>query len=172
MKFRIFNQYIGLNCRLNFRILCVVYIVGLIAGSLLAFCLSGYLTADLIPDILAKPSFVHMLIINLIPAALIIYFAYRSFYVFCYPAIFLRSVFYGFSGVSASFLFGSSSWLIRPLLMFSNNAISVFLWLFLICQSRGLCRNDFYSSLVFILGITFADYFIVSRFLANLSFYF
>lgn len=172
MKFRIFNQYIGLNCRLNFRILCVVYIVGFIAGSLLACCLSRYLTVDLIPDILAKPSFVHLIIINLIPTALIIYFEYRSFYVFCYPVIFLRSVFCGCSGVSASFLFGSSSWLIRPLLMFSHNVISVFLWWFLICQSRGLRRSDFYSLLVFILGVTFADFFVVSRFLANLSIYF
>lgn len=172
MKFRIFNQYLSFNCRLNFRTLCVVYIVGLIAGSLLALSLSQYLRTDLIPDILAKPAFIHLLIINLIPAALIIYFTFRSLYVFCYPVIFLRSIFCGCSGVSASFLFGTSSWLIRPLLMFSHNATSVFLLCFLICRFKGLGRNNFCRSLAVILGITFVDYFVVSRFLANLIIYF
>ena len=172
MKFRIFNQCIRLKCRLNFRILCVVYVVGLIVGSLLAFFLSRYLTNDLIPDILAKPSFVYLFIVNLIAAALIVFFWYISSCAFCYPVMFLYSALCGCCGVLISFLFKNSAWLIRPLLMFSHNVISVLLWWFLINQSRGLCKNNFCSLLVIVLSVTFVDYFVVSRFLANLSIYF
>ena len=172
MKNCIYNIFLCVKNKLDYRFLCLLYFAGLITGSCLSFVFSKNYTSYSFSSLLTVPSFGHLFLANLIPIICIISLTYFSLQLFCYPVLFLRSVLCGFTGMAISVLTGSAGWLLRILLMFSSGLISVCIWYLLQCKINGTKKNTFVILFFVVLGITLFDYCFVSRFLHTLIVYY
>jgi len=118
-----------------------------------------------------KISFLTVGLSIFIPYFLFLICLYFSTYKLCLFLVFVESFFRGFSGSFFSYIYGSSAWLIRPLVMFSGNAVSVlFFWLLirhLHCKQKSFLRDSILSaSALFV--VFFLNIFVVSPFCSSL----
>lgn len=168
MHNRIFFRILKKGNRFDVRPLSLCYLCGLILGCATSYIFSDFYTSDLIIQMLDRPSVWGLLFVNLVPSVLAACFLFYSLNILCWPILFVHSVFFGFVGTTVSVVFGNSAWLIRPLLMYSCGLSALCLWLLLICKAFFLRKNCILVLFVILLGISFIDYFFVSRFLSNL----
>lgn len=150
-------------------LLILVWVIGLLVGVLLC-ALSPDDSAEVLSDVASvKPSTVSLFLVCVLPvvfSAIAVRFHVSPI---AYFLIFLNTVSHGFCGMAINIAFGSSAWIVRPLLLFSSGCSSVLvLWLLLqknigrhlrkhICFALGI------SCLIYIL-----DLLLVSPFVGDL----
>ena len=98
-----------------------------------------------------------------------------SLYLLSYWLLFIRALCCGFCGMLLFFVFGSGAWLIRMLLFFSGNCVSVLMWWFLLQNSNNKTTQsaaDIWLVSILSIVVAFVDISVISPFLANLTQYF
>ena len=172
MKFYINKDFLYLKNQLHFRYLYAMYFTGLVGGICLATLFSAYLSSCFISELFCVPNFWNLMLVNLVPVLCISCLIFFSSRTFCYPVLLFESVFLGFVGMTISILTVNSAWLIRILLMFSSNAISLYIWFLLHCWRQKTKLTIFVISILFVICITLIDYYFVSRLLSKLIVYY
>lgn len=172
MKTYNYKDFFHFKNQLHFRYLYALYITGIVSGIYLASIFSVKLSLCVFSDLFYVPRFWNLMLINLIPIICISCLIFFSLRIFCYPVLFFVSVFSGFTGMIISIMFGNSAWLIRLLLMFSSNAISLYIWFMLHCWRHKIKFTIFVISILFGICITLIDYYFVSRLLFDLIVYY
>ena len=172
MKIYVNKDLFHLENQLCFRYLYALYFIGLVGGICLAILFSAYLSSCFISELFCVPNFWNLMLVNLVPVLCISCLIFFSSRIFCYPVLLFVSVFSGFVGMTISILTGNSAWLIRILLMFSSNAISLYIWFLLHCWRQKRKLTIFVLSVFFGIFITLFDYYLVSRLLSKLIVYY
>ena len=169
---RKFNRFLYTGNALNVRSFIWTYISGFFTGCVLTILFSGLLSCDMIIGLATQPTIFSILFINSFPVIFTICFMFAPLRVLVFPILFFQALFFGFTGISVSFIFGTAGWLVRPVLMFSGIISSVLLWWFLLCKTESVHWKDLAFLFVLLLAVSLSDFFIVSRFLQNLIVYF
>ena len=147
----------------------VVWVLGILLGVLIPFFTGmdktvATLTAKL------RPNFCLLYLLNVIPSVILLISLLIRQYFFVFTFLFSYGVLQAYCGMYVSLAVGSGGWLIRHLLLFSSNFVSVVIWL-LVLSSFNLryhCKKLFCCTVLFVSAVTFFDYFVVSPFLMDI----
>ena len=155
-------------------IIAVVWITGLIGGINFVsvagepFCLLMYESA------FCRVSIVGLLAVLYLPLLLSVVVVRLSVPALQYAICLLKAFFFGCCLNCSSYAFGTASWLVLLLLLFSDCSMTVPLLLFWfrhISGSRILLRRDLFCCCFFAAVIGVLDYFIISPYLVNIMHY-
>ncbi len=161
----------------NMRVylLVLLWCIGIYIGSQLAVNLSFSMTDSLHAAMAQETSPLFLLLAVGLPVAACLISLRLQMYLFLYPVLFLVSICRGICGMLCVVCFGSGSWLIRPMLLFSSSAASVLMWWLLLRHSRGVTRTfrrDTYITVVILAVIVLLDSVLIAPYLSNLTNYF
>lgn len=148
------------------------------AGMLLGIYLARFCGSSryiLLSACATKPSAFLLLLVSVLPVVLLLLILRSRLLALSYPLIFLWSLSYGFSGMLVFHAIGEGAWLIRPLLLFSSNGISVILWWLSIRHFNALKRS-FTKDMILVgfllLVLLLLDTLCISNYLSHISTYF
>lgn len=146
----------------------VVWILGMLLGIAVASNCNTYVVVNV--AVMLRPNLCLLFLLNASPVAVLItLFAVRRYGLIC-VVLFFHGLLRGFCEMCTVLVFGSSSWLVRCLLLFSSSFVSVLMWwLVFSFVNRKRCHVEFicYSAL-FICCVTIFDYFVISPFLIGI----
>jgi len=168
-----FSRFVLVN-RVALPVFLLVSLSGLLFGVFLAETQTS-LVHICFSELFVRPSAILLLLTILMPVAAFCLILRKQLQVLLYLIAFFWFVCHGFCGMLLYMTIGEGAWLLRCLLMFSSNAVSVFIcWLFARhCEKvqlsfvRDVRLVSFLSVVVFIL-----DIFLISPFLSHLLMYF
>ena len=170
----IFNRFNSRN-HIMVTTAAALWFLGLIVGIVLTTTCPADSICNLRFAVFQQPSFVCLLLATSLPIIILYLLLNRRLMGFCYPLFLTEAICRGFCGMLLFLAFGSCSWLIRFLFMFSHSLGSVLIWSFFL-------QNIYYKSvrlfpvfhllLIANFGICLIDYFIISRYLSSLLLYF
>ena len=151
--------------RRNFVCIFFVWIIGLFLG----VCLYGPIYSTLMYSVVHQPvSIIGLIMIWFLP----LFAVYASYSLnkpfLSFIVCFLKAVAFGFSGCLITENFGSASWLVRFLLLFSDHCCVIILfvfWAHIFCSN---VRKHTYIFYIFAALIAVCDYFIISPFAIGL----
>ena len=159
----------------TFPLFLIIWVLGVLIGAILSVC-NTQLSGNVVRMALSQtPSFLGVLIANVLPFAILTVALPRHAVVLIYPLIFLESLCRGFCGVGIICFSGSAAWVLRFLFLFSPGCISVLFWYLLYNYTRGVAHRPFRDVCIlssFLFAVTIVDYFAVAPFLVRLSNYF
>ena len=166
---RLFTSFF--HCRTPRTTLVLLWICGLLTGSLVSLSADGILAPTMLAAISGSLSIPGLLLVLLFPLLLTAAAVFISRPVFLYPVAFLKAFLFAFTGAGLLLSLASSGWLIRCLLMFSDSLLLPFLWLLWLQIVSGpdrfaMRRFLTVSLLALLTGIL--DYSFVAPFLAGL----
>lgn len=166
---RLFTSFF--HCRTPRTTLALLWICGLLTGSLVSLSADEILAPTMLAAISGGLSISGLLLVLLFPLLLTAAAVFISRPVFLYPVAFLKAFLFAFTGIGLLLSLASSGWLIRCLLMFSDSLLLPFLWLLWLQIVSGpdrfaMRRFLTVSLLALLTGIL--DYFLVAPFLAGL----
>ena len=110
-----------------------------------------------------------------LPLAVCLVSVKLQMYLLQYLVLFFISLCRGISGMLCFICFGSGSWLIRSLLLFSISTASVLMWWLLLRHSRGVrssFRRDTYITVAILCAIVLLDSILIAPYLSSLTIYF
>ncbi len=161
--------------RLTFPLFLIIWVLGILIGALLSVY-NSQLSVNVARIALSKtPTFIGMLIANVLPFAILIIALSRRTVARIYPLILLEALCRGFCGMCIVSFLGSGAWVLRFLFLFSPGCVSVLIWSLLYSYTEGgghRIFNDVRILLSLICVVTAVDYFAISPFLVKLSKYF
>lgn len=145
-------------------------VIGLVIGIITSYRYSVVFSNIDRAELLASPSFFHLLIVSLIPIILLYFFLKFSLFTLCYPLVFLHGMCIGFFEASLYHLFGDGAWLICQFLLFSRYMTSIVLWFLIFRSIRQFpisIFRDFCLS-AFVISVTTAfDAYIIAPFISD-----
>jgi len=159
----------------TFPLFLIIWVFGILIGALLSAC-NSQLSVNVARMAMSNPpTFIGVLIVNVLPLAILVIMLSRRIVAPVYPLILLESLSRGFCGMSIINFLGNGAWVLRFLFLFSPGCVSALIWYLLFNYTRGGEHRFFndvciLSSLVFL--VTVVDYFAISPFLVRLSKYF
>ena len=151
--------------------LAIFWIFGLLAGSLTSRNADTMLAPTMLSAVSGSLSIFGLLTVILLPLLLTATAVFISRPGFLYPVVFLKAFLMAFTGVGLLLTLGSSGWLLRFLLMFSDMLILPPLWFLWLQIVSGRDRLALYCLLIVIFLVIlagFLDYSLVAPFLADL----
>ena len=159
------------QCRTAHAKLAVLWLLGLLFGSLMALSADILLVPTMRSAVSAGMSIFGLLAALLFPLLFTAMAVYISQPKLLLPVVFLKGFFFSFTGVGFLVAFGSSGWLIRCLLMFSDLLVLPLLWWvwlqsFANAQHATLRHNALAAVIAAAIGCI--DYAWVAPFLAGL----
>lgn len=161
--------------KIIYPILITLWCTGLCFGMFLS-AHNPLLADDLMRAALTKrPSFLALLLINVLPVVILYVILLRSAFPAAYPLVFLIALGRGFCAMCAICFLGSGAWLLRMLFLFSAGCVSVLIWYLLfsyIQQERRRLISVLPVLVTALILATIFDYFRISPYLLNLSMYF
>ena len=164
----IFKRF-NLPNRVCFYCLFALWILGLLAGIILAVNFSAKNTDITWDGLFSKPAMICSFITSFSPIVIIwLSRHYRCFWPIV-PVLFTSGALRGFCGMFLFYNFSSGAWFIRGLYLFSGTFVSVLMWWLLLCR-KDIPRLSFLAILVSL--ITILDFTVASPFLSHLSIYF
>lgn len=152
--------------------LLMLWILGLIIGSLAGLSCGDLSRSELLRTLSARPSFVRLLICSIFP------FAFTLAAVLCGRGIFVYflSLVKGFAvsctGCICLICFGSSGWLVRSFLLYSQIATMPALWyLWLSCcrEKERISLSSLGLLLFYVSAVVFLDCYLIAPLLIKLS---
>lgn len=167
-----FSTLPQMKSRLPSGVFCLLFcwIIGFFAGVFVSFIFVPSFSSLMHGLVLEPVSIVGNMICIFLPLALSVISI-----ISCKPEIillvcFVKAVSFGFCGMLVSSVFGSASWMIRLLLLFSDTVfITVLFWLWLRHFDRQIpCDFDCYVCLMVGILIAGIDYFVVGPVLQGL----
>lgn len=169
LKFISFNLDRKYTCKVAF---VLSWILGLVFGILLFHCQLDSVSALMRAACNIRVSIVGLMTVLALPFLAIVSCLYLSVPVLVLPILFLKAVSYSFCCAAIGQAFGDAAWLVRLLLLFSDNACTALLFLFSVRHGSGSNRYIFKRevllfSVVLILTGT-VDYLWVSPLLTKL----
>lgn len=156
-------------------LLIILWCIGIYIGSQLAINLSFSMTESLYTAMTQDVSPLFLLLVAGLPVAACLISVRLQMYFFLYPVMFLVSICRGICGMLCIICFGSASWLIRPMFLFSCSAASVLMWWLLLRHSGGvtrISRIDIYITAVILTAIVLLDSVLIAPYLSSLTNYF
>lgn len=152
----------------NFRLI-LIWGIGLILGVLLCDTAPYNCTEMLYETISVKPSLLSLFLICVLPVSLSAIAVCLPFFPIAYLLLFLCSVTHGFCGTVVNLTFGSSAWIIRPLILFSSGCTTVLVFWILFQSHTGRCiKKNICLALTLSFLVCILDLFLVSPFLGDL----
>ena len=165
------QQFRNMRVYMLMLLWCIGFYIGAQLAVNLPFSMTDSLHAAMAQD--ASPLFL-LLVVGL-PVAACLVLVRLQMYLFLYPVMFLVSICRGVSGMLCVTCFGSASWLIRPMFLFSCSAASVLMWWLMLRHSRGVSstfRRDTYITAVILAAVVLLDSVLSAPYLSTLTNYF
>ena len=148
--------------------LSVVWILSILLGAI-AVIFTSDLHMVIVSAIGMMPSPALLCIVNTFPGLLLIVLFAAQKFSLVFATMFLYGLFHGFCGMGIVLAYGSGSWLIRCLLLFSSGAVSVLLWwLILSCVHRRCLSRLAFGYVLLSSFVSFFDYIVISPFLIGI----
>lgn len=141
----------------------IVWILGVILGvAIVGF--NGDIYAIVNTSVRLRPNLGILYLVNLFPIAVLAALITVRRYSLIYLLLFLYGLFRGFCGMCTVLAFGSGSWLVRSMHLFSCSLVSVLMWWLIYSYTkRKYCRSQLVFVAVLLISIvTLLDYFVVS----------
>lgn len=148
---------------LNSLMVCLLWGLGLFIGFLFASYFRGYVSSLMCSAVLQPVSIVFPLANVLF--LFIFWIHKRGVLLF---ACFAKAICFGFTWMSLGCLFGSSGWLVRGLLLFSDTVICMFLVSYTVHVGRYTARRDIPYSAIICFTAILVDYLLISPFASGL----
>lgn len=161
--------------RLQNSLLAFFWIGGLLVGILLGIRHSVPASVSVCASIINPPSLLTGILITMIPVLLLVLILLTRCYFLSYPLLFVYALCHGFCGALLSYLWGSSVWLIRLMILFPAAGVSFLIWFLLqrYQQKSGSFRwLDIILTVLFLCCICIVNHFSFSPVLAALLNYF
>lgn len=161
--------------RSRFYLLAALWGGGLLVGILLSPSRFFESATALLSALSVSPAPISLFLTIILPIAITAIAVSTPLFVLSYFSVFLIAICHGFCGITVFLTMSSSSWLLRPLILFSSSCISVLMWWLLLHNSHGankncaaeICLAGFLSCVIYII-----DLFVISPFLSDLAKYF
>ncbi len=158
-------------CKKRVVVLALCWIFGLFFGLFFVSSEGNFLTAAICSGSYRRASFIGLLAITLIPLCLSYVAFIRAKQPILYLICFFKAFAYGACLQAIVLVYGSASWLVRLLFLFSDScSVVILLWFWYrrIFVGRFHCRKDFLTSVLIAFFLSMFDYFFVSPYLVKL----
>ena len=159
------------QCRTARTKLAVLWLLGLLSGSLVSLSAGTLLAPTMRSAVSGGMSIFGLLAALLLPLLFTAMAVFISQPALLFPVVFLKGFLFSFTGSGVLAAFGTSGWLIRVLLMFSDLLVLPLLWWVWIQVFSGE-RNTVLrcNALAFVIAVVIGcfDYTLVAPFLAGL----
>ena len=168
-------KHFALLPRLRIQLLAVLWGTGLLVGILLSATCFRESTAVLRSALTVTTAPFLLFLTIALPVAVTAVALSTPLFTLSYPLVFFTAVCHGFCGILIYLAQGSSSWLLRPMILFSASCTSVLMWWLLIRNSKEKCLSlgaDIRLAGVLSCFIFVIDLFVISPLLTDLTKYF
>ena len=164
----VFKHFCPHSGKRNF-LLFLIWVIGLLLGTLLCNFASFNCIEFLYEAVSVKPSIPGLLLVCTLPVALSSIAICSRVFLIAYLLVFLNAISLGFCGTIINISFGSSAWIIRPMLLLSSGCASVLMW-WLLLQNNLEKHNRKHIRLALIISclVCILDFLFISPFVGDL----